>query len=237
VTPRAALVCLVWLGLSSSGRAAADGFSDAEANARAVSHYQLGVIEYDNGNYRGALLEFTQAHELSKRPQLLYNVGLCEKHLGLFKEAVEHFRAFLAAHPDVSDRSKVEQAIAEIEQLEQQRTRLEEDRAPPPSWARRNVGGLVTTSLGVVVLGGMLATGLGADHDLSDAGCVAATKTCADLDKEDHAHNLAIASDVLLGIGVAAVATGAILFIVEAKRHPRVAKTAGVTILGFRVTN
>jgi hypothetical protein len=57
---------------------------------------------------------------------------------------------------------------------------------------------------------------------------------CTNLDEVDHAHRVAIASDVLLGVGVAAVATGVVLFIVEAKRRPRAPAAAGFTILGLR---
>lgn len=47
----------------------------------AKAEYDSGRILFDNGDYKGALVKFQHAYDLSSDPRLLWNMGACEKQL------------------------------------------------------------------------------------------------------------------------------------------------------------
>jgi hypothetical protein len=62
---------------------------------------------------------FERAYDLSPRPVILYNIGMCWRAMTLFPEAIDAFRRYLAeAGTDAPEdmRAQVEQLIAEMEQ-------------------------------------------------------------------------------------------------------------------------
>src|SRR5262245_25331879 len=70
--------------------------SDAEAKAL----FAAGREAFDAGKYGAALARWQEAWELSKRPALLYNIGLAHDRLRHDLEAVQAFEDFLKALPD-----------------------------------------------------------------------------------------------------------------------------------------
>src|SRR4030095_10359942 len=76
------------------GAARAEG--DHEA---AVLHFRVGQTYYDEANYQDALKEFREAYRLSKRPALLYNIGLCHERLDQIDEAVAGVGGHLGGAP------------------------------------------------------------------------------------------------------------------------------------------
>ena len=78
--------------------------------ARAL--FDAGRIAFEAGRYDAALESFRRAHELSGRPELLYNIGQAADRLRLDEQALEAFEAFIAAVPDHPTRTAVDARIA-----------------------------------------------------------------------------------------------------------------------------
>ncbi len=78
-----------------------------DTDERARLHFNSGTAYFDAGEYEDALREFRNAHELSQRAGLLYNLYLCEERLGNLDEAVTHLERYLADADDVGDRRGV----------------------------------------------------------------------------------------------------------------------------------
>lgn len=77
--------------------------------------FEAGREAYVDEKYQDALNYFQQSHDLSQRPQLLFNVGQAADRLGQRERAAEAFRGYLAAVPDAGNRAEVEARIAELE--------------------------------------------------------------------------------------------------------------------------
>lgn len=91
---------------------------DAESQARDVEArrlFEAGRSAYVEQKYQDALNYFQEAHALSERPQLLFNVGQAADRLGQREAAAQAFRDYLAAVPDAHNRAEVEARIAELE--------------------------------------------------------------------------------------------------------------------------
>lgn len=107
---------LAVLGAVAVPRAAAAQASGDEAEARRL--FEEGVDALDREDYATALVAFQRARELSGRPILLYNIGMCQRALLRFPEAIDSFRQFLVeAGRDATDdqRRQVVELIAEME--------------------------------------------------------------------------------------------------------------------------
>jgi tetratricopeptide (TPR) repeat protein len=77
--------------------------------------YEEGSTHFKAGDYAKALDNFKQVYVLTKQPSLLYNIGQCQRFLGLFDEALRSFRLFIRDDPT---NSLVENAKARIEEIE-----------------------------------------------------------------------------------------------------------------------
>ncbi len=95
--------------LAASAPAAAQSDDARDDEARAL--YQAGRVAFDDGRFEDALGYFGRAHELSGRPQLLYNIGSAADRLRRNAVALEHFEAYLEAVPDAENRRSVEARI------------------------------------------------------------------------------------------------------------------------------
>lgn len=80
-------------------------------------HFRLGTAYYDSGRFSQAAQEFKQAYELSRRPQLLYNLFLAYRDAGEIANAAGALRQFLAEEPDIEDRGKLEARLAALEKI------------------------------------------------------------------------------------------------------------------------
>lgn len=92
------------LACPSIGRAQASDAADEPARVAFAS----GRVAYREGRYEDALDDFTHAHDLSGRPELLYNIGLAADRLRRDAEAVAAFEAYLDALPTAENRAEVE---------------------------------------------------------------------------------------------------------------------------------
>jgi tetratricopeptide (TPR) repeat protein len=89
-----------------------------DARARARTHFNQGVADYDAGRYREALAAFEQAYRAAPHPTVRVNMANCFEQLGQYVEALFNYRRFLeesGANVTPEQRSEVEQAIARIE--------------------------------------------------------------------------------------------------------------------------
>src|SRR5260221_12894383 len=82
---------------------------------RARTLYREGADAFSLGDYRRALAAFVEAERLAVRPELEFNIGRCYEVLGDAANAVRHYRRYLDARPDTTDRSDVETAIKRLE--------------------------------------------------------------------------------------------------------------------------
>ena len=88
----------------------------------AKRHFEQGVALYVDKNYQAALAEFQAARQLSASPTLLYNIGLTQKALFNYLEAIQTLEAFLtqgARDPKVTParRREVHQLVSEMKAL------------------------------------------------------------------------------------------------------------------------
>lgn len=95
--------------LATTGAAAQEADAHDE-EARAL--YQAGRVAFDDGRFADALGYFERAHELSGRPQLLFNIASAADRLRRNAVALEHFEGYLEAVPDAHNRRSVEARIA-----------------------------------------------------------------------------------------------------------------------------
>ncbi|MBI4956040.1 MAG: PEGA domain-containing protein [Myxococcales bacterium] len=82
--------------------------------------WDSGIELFDAGDTEGALIEFGRAHELSRNPRVLFNVGVCLKKLGRYARAAATWRRELAEAGDAladEDRRKIEASIAAVQEF------------------------------------------------------------------------------------------------------------------------
>ncbi|MDD9964745.1 MAG: hypothetical protein OXR73_00855 [Myxococcales bacterium] len=100
-----------------------------ERDAQARIEFERGRSAYGKGRYRIAWGHFREAYVLSRRPQLLYNVGQAADRLGLSEDALTAFRMYLQALPEAENRAEVE---ARIQALEGAKADMQVPPAPAP---------------------------------------------------------------------------------------------------------
>jgi tetratricopeptide (TPR) repeat protein len=241
--PRGALLSLT-LSLTAAGAAAtaqpvASNAVSPEADRAAREHFTRGREAFSNGDFATAAREFSQAYELSGRPQLLYNIGTAYERLHNWEEANLALSRYLERVPDASDRAEV-QARLNVIQVELQHI-AEARQAPtaeastatrvvvierrvvePPRYFR--VAGFVAAGLAVVGGGVTLAVGLLADARYNDLArnCGQTVAGCAadDIDDMQLRANLVNGGLAATGIFAAAAATFFLLDAFRPGRHP-----------------
>jgi tetratricopeptide (TPR) repeat protein len=216
--------------LAYAAPAAAQTQADEEA---AKAHFLAGSAYYEQANYNDAVKEFIEAHRLSKRPDLLYNISVCYERLGRWDDAIASLQQYLTERPDAPDRAVIESRVANYQ------TRRDQERAralPPPVVAtaapapvapapRRHVASWIVGGIGAGLLIAALGTGVTAHLTYNDlfTKCGSSTVCGTDQtlkDEESFGRALTISTDVLLAVGGATLITGVILFIVEARKKP-----------------
>src|SRR4051794_4468626 len=86
---RACLAAVVIGALGASSIALAQP-SNADEQAR--THFRLGNVHYEAGEFVEAAAEFQAAYELSHRPQLLYNIFVAHRDAGNLPQAISALR-------------------------------------------------------------------------------------------------------------------------------------------------
>ena len=148
---------------------------DATRDAEARTRFSTGREAFSRGDYATAVTEFERAYVLSRRPQLLYNVGTTYERLHRWDEARNALQRYLDAVPDAPDRAEVEGRIRiiDVEIQHQAITATAQAEAPRVVVVERPVivtspvrpwrvtawvaGGLTVVSGGLVLAVGLLA--------------------------------------------------------------------------------
>jgi hypothetical protein len=82
---------------------------------KAAGHFQRGVDLYNEGDFRGALVELRKAYALWPRPTVLYDVGQTEYALLDYADALKSMERYLAdTGPNAPHRDEVESTVAAL---------------------------------------------------------------------------------------------------------------------------
>ena len=156
MTRALALACFASLLFVSTASAQED-----DADARALELYETGVAAYEEGRYEDAVEAFREAHELSPRPLLLYNLANAEERLGHHREAADALAEYLP-DADIDERAQIETRIrnlrlrvAEEEAAEGEgegEGEGETDSGPPPDFSGLMLPGFVLAGGGAVLI-------------------------------------------------------------------------------------
>ncbi len=103
-----ALALAILCGLGSTAARAA---TTAEI-ALAKQHFDTGSAAFAAHRYRPAVSEFLESYRLSRRLDLLFNIGLCYRNLNDPGRATEYYRRYLIALPDAPERVGLERELA-----------------------------------------------------------------------------------------------------------------------------
>lgn len=77
--------------------------------------FDAGQAAYRAGRFPEALSYFERAYELTEEPDLLYNIATVHDRLRHDREALDAYRAYLAARPAADDRANLEARIEVLE--------------------------------------------------------------------------------------------------------------------------
>ena len=201
------------------------------ADKEARSHFNVGKALLDSGRFAEAAEEFDKAYRLSGRPQLLYNLYVAHRDAGNTPKAVEALRAYLKSVPDAPDRVNLQAKLDSLEEQEKHRIeqeeatrRANEEAALAKAEAAKRTRTVVDKSpvpwilmgSGTALLAASIGTGVAALNKSSELedNCFSAT-ACPSSQKGniDKAQSLSITTDVLWGVGGAAVVTGFVLWV------------------------
>jgi len=204
--------------------------ADKETTRRVEALAERASAEYHRGAFEDAVATYLEAYQLAPASALLYNIALIYDHkLDEPTLAVDFYRRYVAS-PDVDPRA-ARRAMARIGELKASARRPLPERgsttvetlddgggaqavagrqAEPPDGARRRWG-WITLGAGGALLAGGAVTGILAKND-SDAFANAQTVS-GKRELRDRGRALALSTDALLGVGVAAAATGAVLLL------------------------
>ena len=96
-----------------------------KTDKKARELFEQGRVAWDEGRFREAWEHWHHSYRLSRRPELLYNVGQAADRLRMDREALEAFRLYLEKNPDAANRKEVENRIRILER-EVDKTQSEE---------------------------------------------------------------------------------------------------------------
>lgn len=199
----------------------------ASIDQEARQHFMIGRTLYEAGRFQQAAEEFEQAYRLSRRPQLLYNVYVANREAGNLRAAIDALSSYLDEVPDAPDRINLKarlermqaQLAHQIEQEERARRATEEaERARAASRTRtvkeRSNVPFYVMGAGGALLAASLGTGLVARNKIGqlEDNCEGTRCPGSEDATITSGRRLAIATDVLWGVGAVSAVTGLVLF-------------------------
>lgn len=101
--------------------------ADPARDAEARQHFTTGRDAFARGDFSTAATEFERAYALSRRPQLLYNIGRAYQEQLRLEDAHRAFQHYLDALPTAPDRAEVESRLRVIE------VAMSHQAPPPPA--------------------------------------------------------------------------------------------------------
>jgi tetratricopeptide (TPR) repeat protein len=224
------VAAIVAASLVSASGVHAQGSTSRDAQiAQAKRDFAAGTRAYQNGNFEAALARFRHAYELTKSPDLLYNIATVSDRMRRDGVALEAYEGYIEARPKSPDREHVEGRIkalraairaqqraeldAEIEarraaieaaaQVKAERPLTQHVGPGPGPWITIGVGGasLVT---------GAILVGLGQRDQKNVSNAPAGSSFTEYQDMADRGPRRTKAGVALLGLGAAGVIGGVI---------------------------
>ncbi len=184
--------------------------------------YDAGQRAYDGGDYALAIDRWEASYQLSREPGLLFNLGQAYRRAGNCTRALSSYRQFVTADPTSDRRALADELIRELE------PKCGSTDLPPITKPRTSrtvttdagrglrVAGLITGGGGaaIVVTGllfGRQAMTIG--NDISNA-CSPSCDWSVQRDNDARGRRYATIGYTLDSIGIAAITTGAILYVI-----------------------
>jgi len=195
-------------------------------NPEAVRYYQSGLAAFRAGQFTQAITLFKAADGLSPSPSLSYDIAECYEKLADLRNARSYYEEYLRRAPKAEDRSKVEAELASIDaQIVESEKKSQPSAplvvteevaapAPPNRLASYILMGIGAASLGVGI--GLDVAANGAANSLVDALTPQGSKAQG---YYDQANGLWTGAIVGYLVGGAALATGAVIFLVQSVGH------------------
>lgn len=214
----ALLLLLLPITLGGAPALAQDASTDEARGA-----FAAGQAAYTAGRFAEALGYFERAYELTREPDLLYNIATVHDRLRHDAQALDAYRRYLEARPDADDRANIEARVRVLEgaieresaapppehvALPEPEPEPEPQREPRPGAQASDAGPgpwIVAIAGGVLLAGGvalLVATQL-------DLDAVASGTRWSDIEEAyDRVPILSATGWSLLGVGAAALAGG-----------------------------
>lgn len=95
-----------------------DNQDPAQTTAEAIALFHKGIEAFAKENYPDALLFFTQSYELNPNPNVLYNIGMCQRALFEYAESVETLKKYLltkGGSVPAAEKKEIKKIIIEME--------------------------------------------------------------------------------------------------------------------------
>ncbi len=230
----ACCLAFAWVaGARAQDVSTATGLADDEAHAR----FEAGRVALAAGRNEAALENFTAAYELSRRPELLYNIAIAADRLRRDDVALDAFERYLAAMPadQVQNRAEVESRVTALRAAHAAASQSALASSSPSSVHPEELAIPLLVGGGVGVAAGALLLGLG----LADRTSVESAPTDAAwasyADAAARAPFLEWAGGLALGLGVVALTAGIVVLTLPPGIGARVAlrsSGAGLAVEG-----
>lgn len=261
-------VVLVFAALAIA--AATPAHADRKA---ALKHYSAGTKAYNLGHFDQAITSFEKAYDEDPQAILLFNIAQSHRQLGNAERALFFYRRYLEAAPDAKNRAEVEGRMTEMQaKLDRVQpapvvpgapsptpppvTADAKPRTEPPTVAPTTepepvvqeqsptsspgrplrLGAYIAAGVGVAAL----ATGAIFGNMAKSAGDTQSKAAVYDHDADQAGKTKETMQYVFYGVGGAAIATAAVLWVLDMKRQPEQVAivpvlTAGTTGLAARM--
>ena len=171
---------------------------------QAAELHERGIQLFQQGNYRDAIQAFEQAEQLAHSRTNIMNLARCHQELGEHEQALRYLDRYLQ-EPNLP-----QDARTRAEQMRQQLQQSGGGSLTGP-WA------LLGSGLGLLVVGGVLDI---VAYVRSDPGIYNQLESVSEYDDwHDGTTNLAIAGDVLVGVGAAVAVAGLVWLLVARSRR------------------
>jgi tetratricopeptide (TPR) repeat protein len=213
--------------------------SPEEARRIAGGSFREGRRLFEAGDAGAALEHFQCAFRVAPHPNVLYNIGECKEALGDVEGALRTYQSYLELFPEGEGRSQAEERIRVLEaQLEASQQEPSEEPSPTPSptpveeraprpepdeptrgpMTTARIMAFVSLALGACITGGGVGLEIGArsvNDDFNDRQQEEPlTVRRADLEAlHERGEALEVSGWVLMGLGLATLATSVLLFV------------------------
>jgi tetratricopeptide (TPR) repeat protein len=114
--------------LTAYAPASASPSAPTPVEAHALDLFRRGTEAYHDGRFQEAVALLLEAYELKKESVLLFNLARAYEGMGDLPHALDAYERYLASAPTISDRKSIEQRIATLQKLLQDRAALESQR-------------------------------------------------------------------------------------------------------------